>query len=1220
MRRRRSLPVLAVAGALLLLTALTLPWWLGLVLPPLAGRFGAKVGAYERQGYGRFVLREIEYRRDGVVVRVDHVEAPTPLLWGWRQLTNSPSVLAVGAWSVDVAARPQRPPTPSANGWMPLRIRLQRIARELDRWVPEARTGAGVVRWPRGEIKARSARWQDGTLTVTALEYRGIVVDAHATFGRETDQIWLVAENVAEQRALRLESEGACVTGVVQAWNQTAQLTARFSAQGWLPPDASASIENLDVEGRVLKLGQYARVTGHARVNWRLDHFLTDLALRGAPPPGSETPPMEVTLSGNGTPEAFTLAALRATLPGLEAELTAPVTFERSGRMRESSARFAVHADLARLPWATAEGMVEGEARVVDADQGPPAVEFSFGADNLRVPELAVRRLRLLGRVDWPRLNVRELQLVDSAGGELRAAGEWNFARKEFRGVTAAGEIAYETVRPWLPTGVRFTRASLTATLEGAVTALRHEGRLSVAELQAGQLKPAALQITWRGAGAKIEDCAAEAKMGEAMLTVRGAVNPDEARLTALAWIVDGRTELQLAQPARVTWRPALAVDTLRLEGPQASLLARLTGTARRDLEFGVHGFQSAWLARVVELKGPVWTVPSLALTGSWENGPLVYSLAGRLEFALSPERQAAITLSAKGDAEGLWVQALHAQESGHAVVNASGRAPVTIHPDRRPMVAINPEGPVALEAVTVPNAAFWQQLAKLTGVELQTPEAAARISGTWRAPQGNVSFRASRAAMDARRFARPLPALADVDVAMKADNDGILLERCSFRVEGQLVRASGRLPLPRRAWNELRAEPLDYLRRGAEARLEVPEAEVAKLARFLPAALAPVGRVEADVRFDRGALGGFVHLREAASRPLGPLGVLQQVNADVAFSDQRVTLREVTAMAGGQPVVLSGTVELPTLGGRGPVVQPRYDVRLRGENLPFVRRSGLLLRGDLDLRLRTPDAGAPIINGRVVLRDSLFLTDIRAYLPQGGGASPARRPPYFSVETVPLNGWRLDLDVSGNRFLRIRMPVFAGLASVRFHLGGTLGEPRAIGDATLDEGQVLMPFASFAVRQGAVRLTEENPYEAQIFLRGATRHWGYDLTMEVDGKASAPNIQFSSSPALDSEQVLLMVMTGTPPSNELNPSLRQRAVQIGAFFGQSILGSLGGGSGEPGRLSIETGSRISRQGRETYEIEYQLSDRWTATGEYDEFDEYNAGLKWRVAPRKKQK
>jgi translocation and assembly module TamB len=50
------------------------------------------------------------------------------------------------------------------------------------------------------------------------------------------------------------------------------------------------------------------------------------------------------------------------------------------------------------------------------------------------------------------------------------------------------------------------------------------------------------------------------------------------------------------------------------------------------------------------------------------------------------------------------------------------------------------------------------------------------------------------------------------------------------------------------------------------------------------------------------------------------------------------------------------------------------------------------------------------------------------------------------------------------------------------------------------------------------------------------------------------------------------------------------------------------------------SGEQVSRQGRETYEIEYKLGEHWSLVGEYDEFDSYNAGIKWRIysqeAPR----
>jgi translocation and assembly module TamB len=169
----------------------------------------------------------------------------------------------------------------------------------------------------------------------------------------------------------------------------------------------------------------------------------------------------------------------------------------------------------------------------------------------------------------------------------------------------------------------------------------------------------------------------------------------------------------------------------------------------------------------------------------------------------------------------------------------------------------------------------------------------------------------------------------------------------------------------------------------------------------------------------------------------------------------------------------------------------------------------------------------------------------------------------------------------------------------------------------TIDEGQVLLPFANFAVKQGTLRIAEEDPHKLTLFVRGTARFNGYDLAMEITGAAEAPTIVFTSSPALDSDQLLMMVMTGAAPSNGTGYSSTQRFARLGTYVGQGILGSLGVDPGSSDRLSIVPGETISEQGRETYTVEYKLADRWKSVGEYDQFDDYNIGLKWRLFPGK---
>ena len=99
------------------------------------------------------------------------------------------------------------------------------------------------------------------------------------------------------------------------------------------------------------------------------------------------------------------------------------------------------------------------------------------------------------------------------------------------------------------------------------------------------------------------------------------------------------------------------------------------------------------------------------------------------------------------------------------------------------------------------------------------------------------------------------------------------------------------------------------------------------------------------------------------------------------------------------------------------------------------------------------------------------------------------------------------------------------------------------------------------------------------------------------------------------------MVTAGELPQNEVVYVGAQRVARLGTYLGQSLINNFGGDAADADRLSISTGERVSRQGRETYEIEYRLDDRFTAVGEYDEFDAYNAGVKWRMlAPKKENK
>jgi translocation and assembly module TamB len=996
------------------------------------------------------------------------------------------------------------------------------------------------------------------------------------------------------------------ITGSVAWAEQPVQVNAQFAATGWRPTAAHVHGENWNVPAERAKLGaHYAALSGRLAVDWQQGALTADVDVTAQPRPHDPAPPLAVVLHAAGHDDGFTVSALDVRLPGVVAHLTDTVNLDRSLRLRSRPARFVVDAQLGDQPWFPAQGRLRGEGRIAPATDGFAGIDFDVTGDRLAVERLQIARLEASGRLLWPRLELRSVVLRWPDQRTIDLAGTWDFRRRELIGGRAAGALARASVAPWLPDALQFDTVEFSVTAEGPGTELRHRGEMRLNGLQRAPLPAMDVTARWAGAGAAANELDATVALPQAHLSLRGSVDATMLRVASATIAPSGGEELRSTQPFAIRWRPQLEIDPVQLAGGSMQigfggrwgLAGQATITARN--------LTADWLRSFVALPKPAWTLQHVEVQAAWDHSPVRFTGGAAVAIALGGGRAAEAEVRLRGTDDGIEIQSLQAAEAAGVIVTASGRVPLLIRPAQQPLVALRTDGPFALDAATTANPGFWEKLTELTGVEIADPVVQVHLRGTIARPEGEATLRAARVAGTPGRFKWEWPRIEHVNLRLAGDREGIRLDALKLEIDGQPLRVEGRIPVEANRWLALLRDPRQLAEHG-ELRVEVPDADLSAIARYVPAYLAPTGRLQLDLmlRSDQ-TVQGFIRIHDAASRPLGPLGVLQEVQADVRFEGRSVRLAEVTARMGGQRVSLQGRADLPAY------EPPRFDFTLRGDDLPFVRRTGLLVRGDLDLSLKTQPDGRNEIGGQVRLRDSLFVADLRALLP-GGAKGAASRPPYFAIEMEPLNTWRLAVQVHGERFMRLRTPVFNGTASVRIRLDGVLANPRATGQVVIDEGTIRLPFASFEVRQGEVRLAPEQP-EPQLMVNGTTRRYGYDLRLELTGAASSPNLTFTSSPPLEAEQVLLMVMAGQAPHNEIATTDRQRAARFGAFFGQSLLGTLGSDAGGADRLTISSGENISAQGRETYNIEYRLNNRWALTGEYDEFDEYYGGVKWRI-------
>jgi translocation and assembly module TamB len=293
----------------------------------------------------------------------------------------------------------------------------------------------------------------------------------------------------------------------------------------------------------------------------------------------------------------------------------------------------------------------------------------------------------------------------------------------------------------------------------------------------------------------------------------------------------------------------------------------------------------------------------------------------------------------------------------------------------------------------------------------------------------------------------------------------------------------------------------------------------------------------------------------------------------------------------------------------------PPFQVHVTGTNVPLARNPSVLLRANIDLTATNSGNEIPVVYGAVKLRNSLFLADLQALVPERT-ASARRRPPYFSVEADPWARWKLKVNVTGDSFLRVQTPLFHGKVSTTLSLQGTLKEPLVLGQVKIDPGStVTFPFSSLSVKQGFISLTSEDPYRPQLFVTAASRRFGYDVKMEASGPVDQPVVQFSSIPGLSSEEIVLMLTAGQVPRGVGAPAAttQQRAQGLALFVGKNLLSDFGLGGGGEERLTFRSGEEITETGRPTYNIEYKLTDKWSLIGEYDRFDQYNLNVKYKI-------
>lgn len=1190
----------------------TLPWWLGIALRPILKSKAVAFERYERVGYTQFRLHSVRYENLSINFTAKQVQAVTPLVWLMQRWRSTEPVLSVEGWQVQRRAigglASPRAADSQIKGLADLQALANRLGPRVGYWLPRAQLSAGEIHRYGPDILIAKARWQKSVLTVDGLR----VADHQLAFvltPAADGSITLTAHTAENDAKLQLALTGTEIKGEGMLWDQRLQLAARFPAQGWLPTEASAVAENWRLPAARVKLGApYAEVKGDARLIWRDGAF--DLALNAKATPAaddkSKAPPFEANATAHGNLRELTLTSLHVEAPFATAKLTAPVTFSVDRPVSAESAKLVVQADLAKLPWLEARGKVEGAVNVT-GDTATARQIFELKFNDVALHDLAIKEAQASGVLEWPRMELTKLKVQLDETNSLETHGSVNWQTRELTGVAVTAKLSPAWFSRWLPAGATWTTAEFSATAEGPFNAPRHQGSAKLTAAQLPPLHPLAIESSWQGVGTKLE-ISAHAAVEKSSFDLAGTLEPHGLLLTKFQIATTRQTEWQLSAPAQITWSPILEIDSLQLTGPDRQFSLKAKGGPDGSFELSGKNVVSTQLQDWTTLTGPGWQVQSVQATGHVGDRVLVFDATLAAQIEMSPQ-PAQVKLVAHGDKHGIELKEFQVVETNRVLTQATGRLPLVWAMEPKPHLSFDEVAPLELSASTEPDSPLWATLSAYTGLLLTKPVAKINLKGTLRQPVGEMQVNAAQLDFTPGKFKYSVPAFEDLALALQLGREKISVTTFSAKLDGQAVQASGQLPMDDAGWETLWHKPASFDWSKAGARVEITNADLAALVRRWPTFALTQGRLSAHVTLTPGKkFGGELHLTDAVSRPLAAFGSLREIKADLLLADHLITVQSMTAKLGSEPVTLDGSVTLV------PDAAPRLALGLKGKNLPLVRNTGLLLRSDLDLRADTNASGLTRLSGALTVRDCLVLANVnlKTLLPTGL-RGVARQPPYFAVESELFSHWALAVDVRAPSTVRVRTTAYNGTARAHFQLGGTLGEPRAVGELIVDRGQVLFPFATFTVQQGAVRLREADPFHAVVSLNATSQRRDYQMRLEMTGELPAPNVLITSTPALESADVLLMVMTGQPPAGDTTATSASgpRLALLGAYLGRGLFQDLGFGGED--RLEISAGEHVSREGKETYEFEYKLGKRWSLLGEYDQFDRYNAGVKWHV-------
>ncbi len=1213
---------------LAVVAVLTSPWWLEAALRPILAREGITFGQYERSGYGEFILRDVRYEDEDVAATVTEVKAPgipTALMNLWTNRSCS-----VKAGTVELVRINQGEPSSGESKPEPESGPVARGAQILEYLNLSDRVNLEAF------VERVHLEESSTSLTATDIIYDGqsfhavltssiteqtATVDIHR-WG--TNKLRVIAEISPEPIVLTVDIDltdpSELKIYAPLTWRgQSAILNATWQGEDWLPNSATLTAKDWTLPEDFLSKEDrqgYAAPKGSLEAEWNGERYQLSLDAAAAPD-DSDLPVLNARVEASGDLEAVTVEQARIEGGWIEGQLYEPVTVPFTSLKDLPPFGFALAANFDQQSLLPLKGQTEMRMEADDRpDDAYPLVTALFSGKNLRYGDYTVDLIQAEATLDWPLLTVERFMAELPEQSKIEATATVDLAEENIDDLQATATVSGKLAAGYGISDPVFESLIATFTVNGPRARPRHEGSLRIEQLAwADDLIN--VDLAWKGVHGELEVLSGKGDGETLDLTWEGgaSLGLESQRLTLKEALLQpsDAPEIRLVKPVNFTRKSdgEITIDDLSLEGEQGGFLkARgvVQWPERGELTVSGQANSPVWIKVLTDAELPFPTqLQQLDLSAQWDNGPMRFTLDCKAVGFPEGQEPFQVEALARSKGESVELSQLEVRQGENLLTTAQGNFPVVVNTQANGYVTLDPKAPANFTLQAQPGATpLWRWLQNRYHVILERPEISLKLAGSLSEPSGQLRAGLARLDFPEGSGLPHIPRVDNLSAQATFSPEEIRLDGLRTAISGQTLELSGRQPMSKQAWTDMLSggTPPDFEK--ASAKLTFEEVPLKAFETFLPEFFRSKGTFSLHAELKPGLdWFGELDVRDVETMPLPKLGSLAGISARMKLAGHTLTVDNASALVGGRELTITGDVDIAD------PYAPVFDLALTGDNVPFVRAPGLIIRGSPDLTLKTNDEQITTLAGKVQLNESFYTVDL-ASLGQSNDSDPNRRFPYFSVEEEPLASWRLNIDVEGTEFLRVRTPVFEGLVSADMELRGTLYEPLATGQAAIDKGVVLFPFANFRVEQGSVTIRQDQPFTPEIDVTATGRAYGYDLIMRLTGTPDEPLLTFSSTPALEQGDILLMVTAGRMPENDQRSS-QSRLAGLGIFIGNTILVDMGLVDPLDDRLQVYIGEDVTETGKDTVKVIYRINDTWALVGQYDRFDAFTLDLHWTI-------